>query len=181
MKDPPLDWGRLLGDWSAELGVDWERCRAIEVARHVPRLTDAFVRWKAKEFLTLALDENAADSSQLIRWAARYPQARFFVGPLSTFAQLTAGRFDWASQIDTFTASAAGRSMDPIAARDSISSNLPDLSRLLRRRGCLFLRSPELSSGSWSQAAADHERSQLRVVGTRLLGDGTQLIVSRRK
>lgn len=159
----PMSWGDLLGDWSKELEIEWDQTRAIEIARQFPLLTSSFVGWRTKEFLTLATEPSAS----VDQVASRYPQARFFVGSLTTFARLTAGRFDWASFIDPperFT-----------------WERLADLARLLRKRGCLFLRAPESDSHQWSVASARHERCQLRIVGNRPLGDGTELIVSRRK
>jgi hypothetical protein len=159
----PMAWGDFLGEWSKDLEMEWDRTRAIEVARRHPILTASFVGWRTKEFLTLATEPSASFDQV----ASEYPQARFFVGSLRTFARLTEGRFDWASFIDP-----------PERFSWEI---LNDLARLLRKRGCLFLRAPELDSERWSVTSARHDRSQLRIVGARPLGDGTQLIVSRRK
>jgi hypothetical protein len=156
-------WENFLGEWSKELEIEWDRTRAIEVARQHPILTASFVGWRTKEFLTLAT-EPAASFDQV---ASRYPQARFFVGSLPTFARLTAGRFDWASLLDP--------------PQQFSWETLADLAKLLRKRGCLFLRAPELDSDQWSVTSARHDRCQLRIVGARPLGDGTEVIVSRRK
>ncbi|MBY0585550.1 hypothetical protein K2X85_00115 [bacterium] len=160
-----VDGANILTECAAEFGFDWGQVRAIEIAQRVPRLTQAFVDARAKEFLTLTLEEDPA----VTRLAARYPHARFFVGSLSTFAPLTAGRFDWVSMID----GASGN--------EALCRALPDLARLLRKKGCLCVRSTELGPVRWNQAAACHERWQLRVLSTRTLKDGTQLILSRRK
>jgi hypothetical protein len=163
----PIDWKTVLGECSQELGIDLGRARAIEVASRQPLLTDAFVAWKVREFLTLSVADSANPDWE--RWASRYPQSRFFVGSLSTFAHLTAGRFDWASMLE------------PVRSGSDPWSPLPELARLLRKRGCLFFRADEMPADRWHAAQSCHERWQLKIVSARPLGDGTVLLASRRR
>lgn len=162
-----IDWVGLLERWHEELDVDASKCRAIEVEDRFPKLTEFFGDQEFHEHLALV----AKAGGQLANWASRYPEARFFEGPLSTFARLAPSRFDWASHLRT--------DLKPIGNVEP--GVISDLSKLLRRRGLLFVRSGPRSRDEWILCHALHQRMQLRIVGCEELADGSHLVISRRR
>ena len=162
-----IDWIDLLERWQDDLAVDWSQVRAIEIEDRFPKLAEFFEQQEAREHLALV----ARASSGLANWASRFPTARFFEGSLNTFARLAPNRFDWASHLRA-----------DVSTLPTIDSGMVgDLSRLLRRRGLLFVRSSPRSREEWVFYHALHQRSQLRILGCEELADGTHLVVSRRR
>ena len=162
-----IDWIELLERWQDDLAVDWSQVRAIEVEDRFPKLAEFFEQQEAREHLALV----ARAGVGLANWASRFPGARFFEGSLSTFAGLAPNRFDWASNLRT----------DVSSLPNIDNGMMGDLSRLLRRRGLLFVRSSPRSREEWVFYHALHQRSQLRILGCEELADGTHLVVSRRR
>ena len=162
-----IDWLELLGRWQEELEVDWSLVRAIEIEDRFPKLAEFFDEQEAREHLALV----ARPCSDLANWASRFPEARFFEGSLTTFAQLAPSRFDWASHLRS----------DITFVPQIDAGIMRDLSRLLRRRGILFVRSSPKSREEWTFHQALHQRSQLRILGCEELPDGSHLVISRRR
>lgn len=162
-----IEWIDLLERWQEDLGVDWNQVRAIEIEDRFPKLAEFFEQKEAKEHLALV----GRAEIGLANWASRFPGARFFEGSLSTFARLAPNRFDWASHLST----------DVNTLSNIDNGMMGDLSRLLRRRGLLFVRSSPRSREEWVFYHALHQRSQLRILGCEELADGTHLVISRRR
>lgn len=162
-----VDWVSLLERWNDDLAVETTKIRAIEVEDRFPKLSEFFDDQEFREHLALV----ARGGERLSHWASRFPEARFFEGTLSTFARLAPSRFDWASHLRT----------DAPSLRNVESSVIGDLSKLLRRKGLLFIRSGPRSRDEWVFCHALHERMQLRIVGSEELADGSHLVVSRRR
>lgn len=162
-----VDWVSLLERWNDDLAVETTKIRAIEVEDRFPKLSEFFDDQEFREHLALV----ARGGERLSHWASRFPEARFFEGTLSTFARLAPSRFDWASHLRT----------DVPSLRNVESSVIGDLSKLLRRKGLLFIRSGPRSRDEWVFCHALHERMQLRIVGSEELADGSHLVVSRRR
>jgi len=162
-----IDWVSLLERWHEELEVDTSKSRAIEVEDRFPKLSPFFDEQEFHEHLALV----ARGGGSLANWASRYPEARFFEGTLGTFARLAPSRFDWASHLRTDLKSIGN--VEP--------GVISDLSKLLRRRGLLFVRSGPRSRDEWIVCHALHQRMQLRIVGCEELADGSHLVVSRRR
>ncbi|MBX9652626.1 hypothetical protein K2Y11_03300 [bacterium] len=162
-----VDWVSLLERWNDQLAVDTSKMRAIEVEDRFPLLSEFFDDQEFQEHLALL----AKGGGGLAHWASRFPEARFFEGTLSTFARLAPSRFDWASHLRT-----------DVKSLGNVESNvISDLSKLLRRKGLLFVRSGPRSRDEWIFCHALHERMQLRIIGCEELADGTHLVVSRRR
>lgn len=162
-----VDWVGLLERWNEELGVDTSKFRAIEIEDRFPKLSQFFDDQEFHEHLALL----ARVGAPLANWASRFPEARFFEGTLSTFARLAPSRFDWASHLRTDVKSIGN--LEP--------GVINDLSKLLRRKGLLFVRLGPRSRDEWVLCHALHQRMQLRIVGCEELADGSHLVISRRR
>jgi hypothetical protein len=145
-----------------ELGLDWSKSRALEVADRTPLALEFLAGKSPRDHLTLL-----TRPGHLERVASCFPEARFFCGGLRTLAKLAAGRFDWVAHLSI--------------EDDQLVRELPWLAALLRPKGVLLRRCGPLSADNWVICRSLHERHRLRIVEHFPLADQSLLIVSRRR